>query len=313
MPSFWNVPWLNSNSQRSYPFAESATKFDVSNTIQIPDDFMVELYWPVGNVLGLKAELFFIKTLGILGAGFLVELGYDDGSDAPPTVASTSIPSTNTAENTRYALAGINDFDDSVGKIVIGRLNTVRTLPAGIYNFTPAGGALDPDCIRPIVRGVSAIVVDQNGQLSTKLRDQIVFEGGNNISISVIQRAGQLPIIRFDAVLDTSFTTACDCTETLPPCIRTINDISGDAKQNFTLVGDPCIELNPIGYGLQILDRCCQPCCGDTELQEVLRGMQSLRNSAATIASFQQRLDAAMVQLQLNLALSGLRGCGACA
>jgi len=312
VPSYWNLEWLNQNSQRSYPFAEHATKTDLSNSIQVPDDFLVELYWPVGNVLGLKAENFFLKTLGIIGAGFLVDLGYDDGSDDPPTVASTSVPVTNTNENTRYALVGIDDFDDSVGKLVIGRLNSILQLPAGIYKFDPAGGALDPDCIRPIVRGVSALIVEQNGQRSSKIRDQAVFQAGDNMKLTVIRVSGQAPIIRFDAVLDTTFTTTCDCVETLPPCIRTINDIPGDANQNFTLVGDPCIKLTPIQYGLKIVDECCTPCCGDTELQEILRAMQSLRNSAATIANFQQRLDSALVQLQLNLAMSGLKGCGTC-
>lgn len=312
MPSFWNVEWLNQNSQRSYPFAEHATKFDDSNTIQVPDDFIVELYWPVGNVLGLKAENFFIKTIGIIGAGYLFELGYDDGTSKPPTVASTSIPITSTGENTRYALVGINDFDESVGKLVIGRLDSIKLLPAGIYTFTPTGGAVDPDCIRPIIRGVSAILVEEGGQRSGKLRDQIVFQSGDNIRITVIRVAGQPPIIRWDAVLDTTFTTTCDCVEKTPPCIRTINDIEGDSHQNFTLVGDPCIRLEPIDHGLRILDECCTPCCGDAELQEVLRAMQSIRNSASTIASFQQRLDAAITQLQLNLAQSGLRGCGTC-
>lgn len=312
MPTFWNVQWLNENSQRSYPFAEHATKFDQTGTIQVPDDFLVELYWPVANVLGLKAENFFLKTLGIIGAGYLFELGYNDGSTRPPTVASTSIPVTATAENTRYALVGINDFDDSVGKLVIGRLDTIKTLPPGIYSFTPGGGALDPDCLHPIIRGVSSVIVEQGGQRSAKLRDQIVLQGGNNVTLTVLRPVAQPPIVRFDAVLDNTFTTQCDCEETVPPCIRTINDIPGDSHQNFTLLGDPCIEIDPITNGLKIIDECCKPCCGDPELQVVLSGMQSIRNSANTIASFQQRLDAAISQLQTNLALSGLKNCGSC-
>ena len=156
-------------------------------------------------------------------------------------------------------------------------------------------------------------LVDQGAQLSSKLRDQIVFQAGSNMRLTVIQVFGQAPIIRFDAVLDTTFTTTCDCEEKVAPCIRTINDIPGDPNQNFTLLGDPCIRLEPITNGLRILDECCTPCCGDAELQVVLQGMQSLRNSAATIASFQQRLDAAITQLQSNMALSGLKGCGVCA
>jgi hypothetical protein len=306
---FWSVEWLNENSQRTYPFAEHASRRDVTDTITVPDSFLVELYWPVASVFGLQSEKFFIKNLTILGSGYTLDLGYDDGSTDPPIVATTSISALNAGENQRYALVGVNDFDDSVGKVVIGRLVEINALPPGVYTFTPAGGALDPDCIRPILRGVSCLITEQNGQRSPKLRERVVFSAGNNMRLTVSQVTGEPAVIRFDAVPDPGFAALCECTETEPPCIRTINDIPGDVHQNFTLLGDNCIKLEPITNGLQIVDQCCAPCCGDAELQEVLRALRGLRNSASTIHNFQQNLNAALTQLQLNLALSGLSGC----
>lgn len=309
MPSFWNVEWLNANTQRAYPLAEHATKQDVSRTITLPDSFLVELSWPVAHVLSLQPEKFYIKTIAILGGGYTLALGYDDGTDDPPTVATTNISALTDAENQRYALVGVNDYDDAVGKIVVGRVTDIGLLPAGVYQFDPADTPLDPDCVRPMIRGVSSISIEQSGQRSAKLRDNIVFVAGDNMRLTVVRLDDNPPIVRFDAVADTTFTSQCDCTETEPPCIRTINDIPGDSNQNFTLVGDQCIRFQPITHGLQVVDECCTPCCGDAELKEVLRALRGVRNSAATINNFQQNLSAAMAQLQINLALSGLRGC----
>lgn len=305
---FFNIEWLNLNSQRSYPFADHATQTDVTGSIRVPDSFLLELYWPVASIFSLQAEKFFIKTLAILGAGFTIDLGYDDGSSNPPTVATTSISSASHTEYKRYALVGIDDYDDSVGKVVIGRLDEINMLAPGVYSFAPEDGALDPDCVRPIIRGVSSLIVEQGGQRSNKIRDTVVLQAGENMRLTVTRVDDEPPIVRFDAVPDADFATQCGCTETEPPCIRTINDIPGDANQNFTLVGDPCITLKSVTNGIQIVDECCSPCCGDAELQEVLRAMRIVRNQAVTVQNFQQNLSAAITQLQLNLALSGLRG-----
>jgi len=306
VPTYKNIEWLDLNANRSYPLAEHATKRDASDSIELPDSFLVELYLPISTILDTQPEKFYLQSLAVLGSGFLIDIGYDDGTLTPPTVATASVPVAGFSDYSRYALTGIGDFDDTAGKIVIGRLLDAETLPAGVYTFSPAGGALDPDAIRPMIRGVSSLSVGQGGQVGARLRDNIVLSAGAGIRLSTILVSGQDPEIRIDAIPGEGLDAACDCEEVEAPCIRTINGIPGDVKQNFSLVGDNCITITSIANGLQLEDRCCKPCCGCDELNEVLRALRGVESSAHTVENFTSRLAARVSSMELTVLSSRL-------
>ena len=73
----WNLEWLNHNSQRSYPLTERATKTDTTGSIQLPDSFIVGLYFPIHVGLNVVTDRFYIKTLLLSPAGFTAGIGYD--------------------------------------------------------------------------------------------------------------------------------------------------------------------------------------------------------------------------------------------
>ena len=282
--STWSLEFLNHNSQRAYPIAEHATARDVTDSIKIPQDLIVELYLPIAAALDTLPDKFFIRTLTVVGGGLTLEIGYDDGTEDPPLAASTTISTASFRENSRFALVGVNDFDDTVGTVVIGRLEGVLALPAGAYTFEPEATVLDPDAIRPMIRGVSSLSIEQGGQRGPLLRDNIVLEAGANIRLSTALIPGEWPRIRIDAIPDATLTE-CECAEQRPPCIRTINDIPPDTRRNFTILGDRCITITPIANGLALKDVCCQPCCGAEELDEVFRLIRGLESSAQTVAT----------------------------
>lgn len=295
--STWNLEFLNHNSQRAYPLAEHVSARDVTGSVTLPQDLIVELYLPIAAALDTLPDKFFIRTLTIVGGGLTLEIGYDDGTESPPLAASTTISTAGFRENSRYALVGVNDFDDTVGTVVIGRLDGVSALPAGAYSFEPSAALLDPDAIRPMIRGISSISIEQGGQRGPLLRDNIVLEAGANIRLSTALVPGGWPVIRIDAIPDATLTQ-CDCAEQRPPCIRTINDIPPDSRRNFTLLGDRCLTITPIANGLALKDICCQPCCGAEELDEVFRLIRGLESSAQTVQTQATTLTSRIMQFE---------------
>lgn len=306
MPNFFNVEWLNHNSQRSYPFAEHASRRDESDSMTVPDSFLVELYLPVSTILDTQPEKFYLQSLAIIGAGFVLNIGYDDGTDAPPIIATASIPRAAFAESSRFSLVGLGAFDDTLGKVVIGRLQEIDQQPAGVYAFTPSGGALDPDTIRPMIRGVNSLSTEQSGQRGLKLRGNVVLAAGNNIRLSTILVNGEDPQIRIDAIPGDNFSDSCVCEESQAPCIRTINGIPGDSRQDFNLLGDDCLTVTAISNGLQLTDKCCKPCCGCDELNEVVRAVRGVESSSRTLESFTSRLAGRVSTMELTVLSSRL-------
>ena len=304
MPAFFNAEWLNSNTLRSYPLAEHASKKDITNTIVIPDSFIVEMNFsvPIADVV-LSGNVFLYK-LSILGNAYLIEFAcrYNDETHS---IATVSIPVTGFTDYTRYDVINNSDsiLPETYGAVVIGSLKDISALPGGVYEFSPDGGALDPDCIRPIIQGVSSITIEQGGQRSNKLRRSIVLRAGNNIRLSTILNPSGGYTIQIDAIPDgTSFGSSnCECTQAEAPCIRTINNIAPDSQQNFTILGDDCLTVSPIANGVQLNDKCSKPCCGCVELTEVIRALKSLENTATTLDSFMQRLYSAQTTLHTTV------------
>lgn len=295
----WNLPWLTHNGQRSYPLTADASKRDSSDTITIPDDFIVGLYFPVHAGLNVEPHKFYLRELGVYATGYNIAIGYADGTAAPPLAAAVNIAKSTHSENASYALAGVGDFDDSVGKIVIGRLEGVDALPPGHYRFTAAAGAIEPDAIRPLVRGISSIIaVSATGDRSARLYGDVELVAASNFRITASQAAGAPAKVVFSAVSGEGLNAACDCAETSDdgPAIKTINGIPPLPDGNFRLVGDDCISMSPISHGVRLTDRCSTPCCGCAELQAVLDQIDRFADGETTLRAFANNLNSEVTQ-----------------
>ena len=117
--------------------------------------------------------------------GYNVSISYDDGKTVT-VVASAIISQATHTPNMSYALPGVNAFDDSSGKLVVGILDSINLQPTGQFFFDYAGGKLDSDCIRPMIRGIQSIRVLNNGELSPMLTGHVVLLAGSNFNISII-------------------------------------------------------------------------------------------------------------------------------
>ena len=310
----WNLQWLNHNSQRSYPLTERATKVDITDTIKIPDSFIVSLYFPIHAGLAVETDKFFIKRLLISPIGITVGIGYaaDDGA---VLVAAVAIATALHTPNTTYALGGIDDFADSVGQIVIGKLDEINTLPSGLYEFTLEGGALETDAIRPMIRGISGIRVVNGTEVSDLVYGDVELVAGTNMRIDIGSGdADTTPKIVFNAISGLNLNETCVCNTGKPgECIRCINGIcSGDG--NYSINGGDCIKVTAGASELLIEDTCAKPCCGCPELDALKAQITRFGDGSTTLTNFISRLSAEVTQMSLTVLGSRLgdAGCPTC-
>jgi hypothetical protein len=305
----WNLQWLNHNSQRSYPLTSWANKVDESGTIKLPDNFIVALYLPVSSTLNISPDQFFIRSILINPTGFNVVIGYLDGGGVVSDVAAANIALIAITENQSFALSGIGDFDDTVGHIVIGKTDEILRLAPGFYTFDYAATALEADSVRPAIRGVSRLRINNNLQVSDYIYGDVTLVAGSNVRISVEYTEEDTRVI-FDAVSGLNLNADCVCpTPEEGECIRCINGVCSD-DGNFTLIGNECIEVIPGVNSLALSDVCAQPCCGCEELDELNLQIERFGDGVTTLQNFVSRLNAEVTQMSLVVLGSRLNDTG---
>lgn len=312
----WNLQWLNHNSQRSYPLTERASKVDITGTIRIPDSFIVALYFPVNAGLSVQTDQFFIGTLLISPTGYTIGLSYrDNAAGKNIIVATASISITAHTVNNTYALGGINDFADSIGHVVVGKLDEIEALPPGLYSFELEDGELETDAIRPMIRGVSAIRVINGQEISPSLYGDIELVAGTNMRLDfVVNPTSGNPRITFNALSNTNLNADCDCAvNNTGECIRCINGVCSD-DGNFSLAGNDCITIGPTANGVKLDDVCATPCCGCPELDALKTQIDRFSDGVTTLQNFVTRLSSEVTQMSLVVIGSRLgdAGCNTC-
>lgn len=309
-----NLEWLDHNTERNYPLTLDATAKDLTDSFELPEDFIVSLYLSVHAGLNVDPAKFFIKTVGVYSSGFSVVVGYDADSGAVP-VASALIARASHSVYTPYRLGGLGDFVDTTGTIVIGKLDNIDEQPAGQFEFDLAGGRLEVDAVRPLIRGISSLQVQNGSDLSDRIYGHVVLRAGNNFRITPVIEAGQDPEIVFDAIEGDGLNEECVCPgdEASVP-IRYINQIPPDADGNFTLVGNDCIDISPLSTGVRLSDECSDPCCGCEELQVITQELETFGRQATTLENFLVDLESRVTQMDQVVLGSRLgdQGCFSC-
>lgn len=313
----WNLQWLNHNSQRSYPLTERASKTDTTGTIRLPDSFIVALILPVHVSLTLEPDKFYVKSVLISATGYNVTVGYDQGENDPasnPDVAAANIARSSYQANRSYALAGLDDFADTVGEVVIGKLDEIDALPPGFYYFTPAAGQLETDAIRPMIRGVTRLRVSNNNELSDFVYGDVTLVAGANMRIAVEPVAGGDSRIVFSAISGENLNTECVCeTPETGECIRCINGTCSNDGE-FRISTNSCLSVTSGENGLRLEDICAQPCCGCAELDALTQQVDRFSDGVNTLQNFVTRLGSEVTQMSLVVLGSRLgdTGCSTC-
>jgi hypothetical protein len=310
----WGLEWLNANSQRSYPLSSVASKEDTTETFKIPDSLLLSLYLPVSYAYNIESQNFFVSDITVLATGISLSVSYWDGSDAT-TVATSIMPFDGHTEYKSYLLVGRDAFEDSIGRVVFGKLEELKNLPAGRYLFSYEGGALDTDCIRPNIRGVSSITLVNGSDRTEKIYGDIEIVAGTNMQISYQAAVEDGPaVLTFNAISGEGLSNDCACAQddTISPCIRTINGIPPSPAGDFSIITDDCYSVEGQTNGIKITDTCASPCCGCQELEAVTRDLVRFGDAGLTLENYLNRLEGSVNRMNITVLGSRL-GDGGCA
>ena len=291
----WNLEFLNHNSQRRYPLADTANGTDTSGSFTIPEDFIVELDLPIHAGLDVASGRFFIKRIDAYSIGYAVIVGYAPTDGDPIDAATALIPRQTFATGTKnvvFSLGGVSNFADTVGKIVIGSLTGIDLQPAGSWFFEFTAGQLDPDAIRPIITGVSSIKLINGSQESAKFYGDVELVAGTNCQLVPVLVGGDLAKIRINFIQGEGSIEDCTCygDAALTTPIKTINGVPPTTSGGFSFAGTTCLQIEPITNGIKFVDTCASPCCGATELERITQDLERLAQQATNIEGFLSRL-----------------------
>lgn len=296
----WNVEWLNHNANRSYPLDDKATGIDTSGAFTLPKAFLLDLAWPVHAAFDQPYDRFHIVNLISTGQIVICNIGYTDSTNVSRVVGSFQVERESHTPGAAYRIVGVGEYWDSVGHVSIGDLDSFA-FQGGSFVFDLAGARLAPTCIRPALRGVSALRTRTGLDVSDLITGDIRLEAGSNIRLTV---DADTNTIRIDAISGVGLEEQCDCAAVSGIPIRTINLIPPDADGNFTLVGDDCITLTEMLSGLQLKDECSSACCGCDELTVIVDTVETMEEKIAAVERARDELRQAITQMDMAILAS---------
>lgn len=287
-----HTDWLNENRNRRYPFLDSAAMRDETNTLEVPNNLIVDLSFPAPASAGLDFAGFYLKQLLLFPGGLTIILGYGNADAAVVTVAAADH-----VENRSYSLTGVGEFADCVGRVIIGQLDEVLQY-GGMYTFSAAQTPLLPTVLRPALRGVRALrLVSAQNNYSEPIRGEIHFYAGDNVALELLTEPEQR--VRISAVANPDYTEDCECPELVTgEPILTINNIGPDNQGNFSILGEGCLTVQSGTAAITLKDTCAEPCCGCAELEVLRAELNRLATQVATQAAFAQRAASNIEQLR---------------
>lgn len=284
-----NVEWLNANANRAYPIKEDMTRAPTDMTgnllsgVQLPNYVLVDF---VLTLSGNTSVRVYLSQFTYVGG--LVTFGFSDENGVQ--IALVSLNTGTHVKNTAYLLVGAGDtYGDALGKVVVGDLTDLaRDLPEGAYAFTLATAEMETRCVRPALRGVRSLQINNQGSETDYLYGHIKLVSGTNIRLTYDATTNS---IRIDAVGSQKLTDDCECDQALPltNVVRTINGI---AIEDVVIMGDgQCVDVTTDGDRVLIRDKCSEPCCDCPELTLLTNSLKILDGTVTNLEAYARALD----------------------
>ena len=242
--------WLNKNSYRNFPIKENCSGQDVTGSVTIPQNLIVDL------VLATPAvdQRFYIQSISQTGSS--VSLVIADSANVAQAAVTVPVPLGN-PPYTSVLIQPIGGSTVFTGRLVLSQdgVNAILLWPAGMsFNFSLASAEIEPGCLFPVpIDRVLSV-----GKLTdpTVLISDVKFKEGYNIKIerieddnaiqiSAISGAGLGPICKDQCTGGTGPTSACR-----PIC--TINGVGADENGNVAVNGLNAIIVSEVVNGINI-------------------------------------------------------------
>jgi hypothetical protein len=316
MPAILNQEWLNSNSGRSYPFEENMNRVPRDGDgvpltgVVIPNSLVVDMVLTVPASASMNGIRVYLSQL--IYTDNLMSLVFRARYDGPPNgfliegsndslVCGISFDPSTHAANSAYNLVGSGVWEDVRGWINIGDLTMLaQDLPQGSYTFTAADALLEARVVRPALRGVRSLSIENAGNISARLYEHVKLIAGNNIILDYDVDANAIWI---HAANNAGYTEDCACESTRDTnIVRTINGVS---VADVVIMGDgECVEVTTSGNRIVIKDTCSEPCCGCPELDYLNNNIKILEASLSTLTDYANRLSERITTFVTNFILT---------
>ena len=289
MAGIVNIEFLNQNSNRAYPFRENSSLVPSDNTsFRLPNYVIVDFVMSMPADVNTRAYLASMLVVGNFATFMLM-----DG--ASNLIASITVQHNTHVAYTGYNIVGATDmYADVRGKLVLGDLSKFTSdVSDGTYTFELATAEFEPCTIRPDLRGVRTLILNNAGTDSEPITGRIKLAAGTNTTL-VYDAATNTITFNASSPVDGSYNQPCDCNDYLvPPTIKTINGVH---IEDVILEGDgQCVTVTTSGNKITISNICSTPCCGCTELEFIKTNMDlvasNLTKLDAYYASLNERLD----------------------
>jgi len=298
MPNVLNTEWLNSNSQRNFPFRENESLIPDNNT-----EFRLPNYIFVDFVISMPADIntrVYLASMLVVGE-FVTFMFMDNANNL---IASLAIQHTQHTTYQSYNITGTTSlYDDVRGKIILGDLSKFRDdVMDGTYSFTLETAEFEPCIVRPDLRGVRTITLTDGTVDSEPISGRVKLIAGSNAQL-VYDAVHNAIIFNALSPIDGSYNQPCDCNDYLiPPAIRTINGIP---IEDVEFTGDgKCVEVTKEGNKLIIKNTCSTPCCGCTELEFIKTNTDLVTSNITKLENYYARLNERLDQFITNALLS---------
>lgn len=293
-----SLEWLSHNLSRAYPLTADASGVSTDGLFRMDNSYLGAVYLYVPWDRDVDITRFFVSRVALFGEAVRYEISYKPPTGPSQLVAYSQRDIPDGSRNLVTPLVASEDWPDVAGSIVYGEWPVgISQSLTGVFDLTYEAGQLEPDCIRPSAKGISAIRVVDGSQYTHPLTGLIELRAGQNIRFRV-SRDGDVNVIRIDAVDNSEFTDDCECAGPQSPCIRTLNDVRPSPDGNVTLTPSRCIELTPGNAELRISNPCSEPCCGCQQTAELTEAMSGLTSRVGTLESVVNILNTTASSLQ---------------
>lgn len=301
-----NIDWLNENGLRNYPIVDGASRESAAGA-KLPNGLLVDLSMPV-PVGTLEPDQAFIQRVAGFTTGVVITVA---DRSAPSTIlASATVFLSSHQRYDSYPLVGQGSLAGSIGRVTVGDPKSVLEASGSDYDFSsaPDNSRLVTSVIRPLLRGLSSLVVESSdGVRSDSIKGNVVLRAGSNLSISVDETTNEITLS--SGLLDPETTEddcGCNPDESDDNCIRTINGVAPDSDGNFTIEGLECTEITSSGAGLVIDDSCTDPCCGCEQLETIYQSLQAVLDESVRLSEVSEQLRGRLDNLQNTMSNAAL-------
>lgn len=282
MANVENLDFLNANTLRNFPIREGLSGKDNTSAFTIPEDFLVDLVMSVSSDPSVRV---YISRIVNMPDEIEIEFALY-GTTTQIGVVSIS-PQGHKRYDTYYMVPSSN-YAAASGKLVVGEVTSITTLPYGTFTFDQTATELEARTIIPGLATVSRFVFKNADGSSFSVTGDVTIVAQTNTKFRLINST----TVAVDAGEGLGLNAECADDR---PCLKTINNIAPDETGNFTLTTSDCAKFTALASGtlrgLNLSDSCCKPCLSCNEIGDLTQRLTQLESDLIALRTYFNEVD----------------------